>query len=318
MPQPHNKGDHDGLKDCWGIFDTLCKIWSIIFRGKHRRRDPCVYIPERVSNRPDPCIYSQFMLMELHMPVTWENPDVSIFLGGVKQYTYNLTANTEYDVVITVHNSSHDKEARGTHVSVRWIEFGAGGQIRHPVDELVIDVPVWPGVSTVSTSWRTPATPGHYCIEVQLSHPKDANLANNLGWNNTQVYAAASRAKIPIRIFNRWLEPPRGVIRKQGREEAENRREVSWNLVEVTFDSYIFHDAYGKDADPVAMFGPRAPAWPASVEPRIFHFSPGETYRDVTLIVDAPDGPSQSEKFNVTAHQGGIPLGGVTVMVLRK
>jgi hypothetical protein len=75
-------------------------------------------------------------------------------------------------------------------------------------------VPIWPGTATVTLPWRTPATPGHYCIEVVLSHPNDGNPSNNRGWNNTQVKAAASRVDTPVRIFNRWPAgcppPPEG------------------------------------------------------------------------------------------------------------
>jgi hypothetical protein len=151
-----------------------------------------------------------------------------------------------------------------------------------------------------------------------LSHPQDGNPANNLGWNNTQVYAAASQVRSPIRIFNRWVAGPPPAPTTTGLASDTSHREVPWNVVEVTVDSYVFHDAYGKEADPNVMFAPRPPTWPARVEPGIFHFSPGETYRDVMLIVDAPDGPGAAEKFNVTAHQGGAPLGGVTVTVTRE
>jgi len=47
--------------------------------------------------------------------------------------TYNLTVSTEYDVEVTVHNASRDKPADGTAVDIHWIEFGAGGQIKHPI-----------------------------------------------------------------------------------------------------------------------------------------------------------------------------------------
>jgi len=148
--------------------------------------------------------------MAMNQPVTWDNPDVSIFLGGVEQYTYNLTVGTTYDVAITVHNSSRLKPANGTVVDVRWIEFGAGGQTRHHIATLAANVPVWPGTAVVNTPWRTPDVPGHYCIEVELSHPDDGNPANNRGWNNTQVYAAHSQVTRPIRIFNQYLKgcPP--------------------------------------------------------------------------------------------------------------
>jgi hypothetical protein len=142
--------------------------------------------------------------MAMNQPVTWDNPDVAIFLGGVEQYTYDLTTSTTYTVAITVHNSSRERPANGTSVEVRWIEFGAGGQTRHPIATLTADVPVWPGTAVVTTPWRTPDAPGHYCIEVELLHPDDGNPSNNRGWNNTQVYAAHSSMDRPIRIFNRY------------------------------------------------------------------------------------------------------------------
>ena len=180
----------------------LCVIWHIIKGDGVPGGDPCVVIPGHVIDKPDPCIYDQFLLMQLNEPVTWDNPDVRIFLNGVEQYTYNLTVATEYDVEITVHNSSRNRPATGTSVAVRWIEFGAGGQIRHPIATLTANVPTWPSSRVVATKWTTPAAPGHYCIEVELAQPDDGNPSNNRGWNNTQVYAAHSPATLPIRIFN--------------------------------------------------------------------------------------------------------------------
>ncbi|MBS0562286.1 MAG: hypothetical protein JSR21_19740 [Proteobacteria bacterium] len=183
---------------------VLCRIWQILTREKTPEGDPCVVVPGHVIRKPDPCIYDQFLLMQLNQPVTWDNPDVRIFLGGVEQYTYNLTAGTEYDVTIEVHNSSRDEPANGTTVDVRWIEFGAGGQTRHPIATLNANVPVWPGAAIVPVKWRTPDVPGHYCIEVELSHPDDGNPSNNRGWNNTQVHAAHSVVTQKIPIFNRY------------------------------------------------------------------------------------------------------------------
>jgi hypothetical protein len=300
----------------WGWLDWLCKAW-IVLTHERRGGDPCVYVPERIINRPDPLIYSQFLLMQLGQPVTWDNPDVAIFLGGVEQNTYDLRVDTIYDVVIKVHNSSREKPAPGTGVEIRWIEFGAGAQIRHAITSLVTDVPVWPGTVTVATTWRTPATPGHYCIEVELSHPDDGNPANNRGWNNTQVKKAASEVSVPIRIFNRWVGgPPLGAgIERRRRRRAAHVQEPGWNIVEIDVDSYRFEDGKGKQVDPGVMFEPRPPAWPARVEPHLFHFAPEETFRDVALVVDAPDGGREPEPFNVNVRQGGQPTGGVTVLV---
>src|SRR5678809_6505 len=102
------------MQQCHGLSDKLCKIYLILKDKQPAIKNECVYFPEHVTNRPDPCIYSQFLLMQLNQPVTWDNPDVRIFLGAVEQNTYDLTADTEYRVEITVHNSSRDKPALGT------------------------------------------------------------------------------------------------------------------------------------------------------------------------------------------------------------
>jgi hypothetical protein len=366
------------LGRCKGFCELLCKIW-IVIANKRKTGDPCVYFPERVINRPDPCIYDQFLLMQLGQPVTWDNPDVSIFLAGVKQNTYDLLVNTTYDVAITVHNSSREKAAPGTKVEVNWLEFGAGGQIKHPIATTSADVPVWPGTVVAQVAWTTPPTPGHFCIEILLSHPQDGNLANNRGQNNTQVKAAASQLRTPIRVFNFWpagcpRAPQGGVsaslprvflvwgvliagltftfgkplfreslprlmlfvlaaylagvliallaemlvakIRNQRHGvDVAAEREHDCRTVEITVDSYRFNDGVGKAVDPAIMFAPRPPAWPASVEPSLFQFAPNELYRDVTLVVDAPDQKGLAEVFNVNVRQAGTPSGGVTVTV---
>jgi hypothetical protein len=325
--------------------------------------------------------------MRLQQPVTWDNPDVRILLNGVEQNSYNLTAGTTYTVEITVHNSSRDKPATGTAVYVRWIEFGAGSQTRHTIATLSADVPIWPGVAVVQTTWRTPDTPGHYCIEVELQHPNDGNPSNNLGWNNTQVYAASSPVHRPVRIFNQYpngcppvregggpyLRPHRvfagwGVLgavaggfayklgpqswdpfvrflamvalgyaalvilgllsesiyawikrsrRRDDEKPTRDRRRTPCNLVQIDVDSYEFEDKVGKDFDPNAAFQGKAPLWSARVEPAQFLFATGEAYRDVELIVDAPDEPGPPGVFNVNVRQGGVPTGGVTIIVTR-
>lgn len=375
----------DGVKR--GRRCVLCRICQILIRGgKTPEGDPCVVVPGHLIRKPDPCIYSQFMLMQLDQPVTWDNPDVRIFLNGVEQYTYNLTAGTEYQVEITVHNSSRDKPALGTQVEVQWIEFGAGAQTRHPIAVVTADVPIWPGTAIVTVPWRTPDTPGHYCIEVDLAHPDDGNPANNRGWNNTQVHAANSPVTRPIRIFNRYprecppvregggpvLRPHRvllgwgpigavagllyvhdghrdvpaalgfltafaagyviaailgfffesayaWVVRRRNEQRGKDRRtnRTECHLVEITVDSYEFEDKIGKDFDPTVAFQGKGPVWPAVVDPPSFVFLPGEAFRDVELRVEAPDDPGPPGTFNVNVRQGGVPSGGVTVVITR-
>jgi len=92
------------LARCRGFGAWFCKL-LVLLLGRRKGGDDCVYVPERVINRPDPCLYSQFLLMQLGLPVTWDNPDVALFLNGVEQYTYDLVVDTEYDVAVTVRRS---------------------------------------------------------------------------------------------------------------------------------------------------------------------------------------------------------------------
>ena len=370
------------LERCTGCgLGWLCRL-ILILTGKGRGTKPCIYIPERIINRPDPCIYDQFLLMQLGLPVTWDNPDVTIFRAGIEQYTYDLTVDTEYDLEVRLHNSSREKPATGTTVDIRWIEFGAGAEIRHPIAVLSANVPVYPATTTVTTKWRTPAAEGHYCIEVELFHPDDGNPANNRGWNNTQVKQAASEVRAPMRVFNRFprgcppiheggdavswwrvllgyafmalvTAPIAGTIwrhdltwtqkillaiagyvggallgllieslraatgrRRTANEKPPDRRNCAY--VTITTDSYEFHDGKGKEIDPAVLFAGAPSVWPARVEPNPFAFAPGEAFRDVELIVDAPDGPGPPAKFNVSVWQGGMPSGGATFTIQRK
>ncbi len=239
-----------GKRKCW-----LCKAWCILTgKAKTKTGDPCVIIPGHIIRKPDPCIYSQFLLMQVGKPVTWDNPDVRIFLEGVEQYTYDLTADTEYDIEITVHNSSRDKAANGTSVEVQWIEFGAGSQTRHLIDNLSVNVPIWPGVTVAKTKWHTPATPGHYCIEVDLSHPNDGNPANNRGWNNTQVHAANSPVDRKVRVFNRYPGECPPVAEGGGRNYDIRRGLYGWGLL-AAMAAMLYAHSMPADDSVVSRYG---------------------------------------------------------------
>jgi hypothetical protein len=302
----------DSRPGCLGL------IWRFfrVLVGKRPADWGCIYLPGRITDRPDPCIYDQFLLMALGLPVTWANPDFEILLAGIPQDTYNLVEGTTYDLNITVHNSSRTRAALGTSVTVVWMEFGAGGTIKHPLGSAVVDVPVWPGVVKVPFKWTTPQA-GHYCLQAQLNHPNDLNPANNLGQNNTQVYKAHSQIRDPIRVFNAFADEAAAGGGATSFVAPSKRGPNHGMDTEITVDSYVFVDKIGKEADPDVMFAPRKAVWNARVEPAAFTFAPGEKYRDVMLVVDAPDGPGPAEVFNVNVRQGGAPTGGVTVTVTR-
>ena len=221
---------------------VLCRIWHILTREpKTPEGDPCVVVPGHLIRKPDPCIYSQFLLMQLNQPVTWDNPDIRIFRQGIEQDTYNLVAATEYDLEITVHNASRDKRADGTMVEIEWVEFGAGATVRNPIAVLPANVPVWPGTAVVQTKWRTPATPGHYCIEVDLQHPDDGNPANNRGWNNTQVHAANSPVNRNIRVFNRHPGECPVVVEGGGPRLRPHRVFLGWGVLGAVASLLLHH-----------------------------------------------------------------------------
>ena len=110
-------------------------------------------------------------------------------------------------------------------------------------------------------------------------------------------------------------------LRRRRRRDEEgrrpDRRRIPCNLVEIEVDSYEFHDEIGKGFNPDAAFTGRAPVWPARVEPARFLFATGEVYRDVELLVDAPEGPGPAGVFNVDVRQGGVASGGVTITIIR-
>jgi hypothetical protein len=116
-----------------------------------------------------------------------------------------------------------------------------------------------------------------------------------------------------------WVKRSRGRVAAEAKRSAaeERRRAIPCNLVQIDVDSYEFHDDVGKTFDPDQVFRGKPPTWPARVDPSSFLFADGEAYRDVKLIVDAPDGPGPEAVFNVSVRQGGVPSGGVTVTITR-
>jgi hypothetical protein len=70
-----------------------------------------------------------------------------------------------------------------------YLSFGAG-TIKHYIGEKFVDVPV-KGASglpaIVEHAWTTPSTAGHYCLQIELDWPDDANPDNNLGQENLNV-----------------------------------------------------------------------------------------------------------------------------------
>lgn len=290
----------------------------------------CNYIPESVSNRPDPCIYSQFLLMQLDQPVTWDNPDVEIFLDGELQNTFDLRTNTQYDIKISIHNTSREKEAINTKIKIEWLEFGIGVIQHNAIDEIYADIPTWGTTKIIETKWTTPSESGHYCIAVELFHPNDANPANNLGWNNTQVLEANSPVKTQVRIHNPYYNNDLRISKNHPSLESKPVNKLSYNkydvhnnskelsrlnyLVTIKADSYIYDNNTFANPDPKSLFSPRNSKIPITITPNKFYFKDDEEYKDVEVHIDFPN--IGKDVFNITSKIGEMPLGGVSITVV--
>jgi hypothetical protein len=176
-------------------------------RRQGHRYKRCQVIPPDVYKRPDPLIYSQQYLMSQGLAVTWDNPDIQLYdvaAGFVPIPSHDLKAATEYEIRATIYNGSTDAPAVGMPVEFSYLSFGIGTTSTF-IGSTTVDLPVKgaPGhPATAAMRWVTPATPGHYCIQVRLVWADDANPANNLGQENTDVGAAHSPAVFEFPVGN--------------------------------------------------------------------------------------------------------------------
>ncbi len=290
--------------DCRGICDVLV-------RKKFPRK--CIEMPIKVTRRPDPCIYSQFFLMDNNQPVTWDNPDVIIELGGNVQDTYNLDASTTYDVTVFTKNNSPFFDALGTHIQVNMLQFGIGAPGPTSLHTYTKDIPF----ATVDHSigetftWTTPPDAGHFCLQVLITHGNDVNPGNNEGWNNTEVKIVAPGETFarPIPVWNlRRFERP-----GKERQNAAMRKLLS--AVTIDLDSYVLPTLDPADPDLDVLFAATPAQWDAKVTPTNMTIEPlsnHETTATFEVTVPADAAPGTRATFNVTGRAGGWPLGGVT------
>jgi hypothetical protein len=188
----------------WRLFLALCRIGFRCLRLRIRCRDE-IHIPPEVYKRPDPMLYSQTWLMSMGVSVTWDNPDIQLYLNGAPVSSKQLQADTTYEVRVRVWNNSYDAPAPGLPVHLTAFGFGIGTSGAY-VGKRIIDLGA-KGTSQcpafASFSWTTPQAAGHYCLQAKLDWPDDANPQNNLGQENTDVAATQSPAVFNFRLRNR-------------------------------------------------------------------------------------------------------------------
>jgi hypothetical protein len=166
---------------------------------------PCTSVEHPAFVRPDPLLYSQRYLLDRGLAVTWDNPDIVLFRGGIPVSSAELEPATTYDVQVRIWNNSLEAPVVAMPVHLTFRDFGIGPD-DIDIGTALADVGVkgsadQPG--SVTIPWTTPATPGHYCLRALLDPADDVDYSNNLGQENTNVVEAQSPATFTFALRNR-------------------------------------------------------------------------------------------------------------------
>src|SRR5260370_5397170 len=189
---------------------VLCRLLARWCRKLHMgrpgkvARSRCVPIDEPAFVRPDPLIYDEYYLMGLGLSVTWDNPDIQLYLNGAPVSSSLLEPATTYEIVARVWNSSLSAPVLNMPVHFSYLVFGIG-TTSVPIGTTKINLGVKGGSNCpafASFPWTTPAAPGHYCIQALLEPFHDLNCNNNLVQENTNVGKAHSPAIFTFPFLN--------------------------------------------------------------------------------------------------------------------
>lgn len=302
------------------LLDLLCaraKLPSRVGKGSPLR---CVKVSDPAYKRPDPMIYCQYWLMKQGLAVTWDNPDIELRRGGVAVPSHALQPDTEYELVARIWNNSTEAPVVGLPVIFSYLSFGIG-TVSHPIGQTAVNLGVKGGPghpAFAAILWRTPATAGHYCIQVALQWIDDANPGNNLGQENTNVVAAHSPAQASFRLRNR------DAGREQFRFEADSysipplpsctvqppRRPEPPALMIAPGTITFIPPQHDRRAQALP------PGWQVRFEPEAPVLAPEEEL-EIRVTVTPPEGFRGRQPINLHAFTRFGLAGGVTLTVER-
>jgi hypothetical protein len=274
----------------------------------------CLVISHPSMHRPDPCIYSQPYLLQLGLPVTWDNPDIVLMRGGAPAVETALLPNTDYEIQATIWNNSYEAPVVGLRVDFAFLSFGVGVE-KHPIGTTHVDLGVKGGAghpALAKMAWRTPAAGGHFCIQAEMHWIDDANPANNLGQNNVDVATPQSPAQFAFRLRNdgdrgrryafevdTYSLPALDPCKKKVPSEGRETRTARLKQIRQKHDRAKF---------------PVPAGWTVEITPANPSLTANEEI-DVAVRITPPTGFAGAVPFNVNAvHDGGY-AGGVSLIV---
>jgi hypothetical protein len=311
----------------YGLFRRWCAMRGTGPKGpgtRERSGPGKATLPPAIRKRPDPMIYSQYFLMAQGFAVTWENPDIWVTelpapdgsMAVVPPHA--LLPGHTYRVHVRVHNNSVDAPAVGMPVVFSYLSFGVG-TVSTVIGATAVTLPVKGAVGHPATTfhdWKTPTTPGHYCIQVLLIWDDDKEKGNNFGQHNVDVKTFASPATFTFSVRNDAL------MRRLFALEADfyqppvaDACPVPLNRLQGSRTPRTRPDASALLARHRRRTHPLPPGWTVTFTPGPEFVLAAGASADVTAVVTAPLPQPRRRAVNVHAFADGVLAGGVTLFV---
>jgi hypothetical protein len=314
----------------YALFRRWCELRGAPPKGQGTRESTgpsSVHLPSTIYKRPDPLIYSQYHFMTRGFAVTWDNPDIWLTELPAPDGTmaavgsHELLPNHVYRIHARILNGSLEAPAVGMPVIFSFLTFGIG-IVPTLIGVTVVDLPVKGATGHPQETfqdWRTPATAGHYCIQVLLFWDDDAEPDNNLGQENVAVGKLASPAtfRFPVRNeaattrrFRLEVDtyPPPVAPPCPDLPAADPTRSTG-TLVRTTDTGRERLAAHRRDAHPLP------PGWSVQFSPGPEFVLRGAEQIDIVAVVTVPVALPTPRPINVNAFADGVLAGGVTLYV---
>jgi len=286
---------------------------------KKSSQQQCIKVSDPAYKRPDPLIYDQYYLMSQGLAVTWDNPDITLFKGGVEVINNVLVPDTEYEIVARIWNNSFEAPIVDLPVNFSFLSFGIG-TTSHFIDNTKINLGVKGGINHpafAKIKWKTPALAGHYCIQVSFYWADDLNPNNNLGQENITVSTMHSPATFTFQLHNNTnnvqryhfeadtytIPTPRDCTEQRDKKNIQRyTRQMPGTVNEV--DPVHNRNNYPLPAD-----------WEINFDPSMPELMPDEEIT-INVKVTAPDSFHGSKQINIHGfNQSGLS-GGISVQVI--